>query len=249
VNLKQAADQLLNQTLLKPFGLKLSFRAGVDPVEDMVSLLRGSEISVVVDGGAYEGAFSRQMQAAFPGASIHAFEPTPDSFARLQLKTRDLPSVRCCRLALGAEPGTAQFFQNASPLTNSLRKSADANRRYFADFVVERDAIVVEVTTLADYAAKEGLTAIDIVKLDLQGGELDAIIGLGSLLGTVKALLVEVQFVRLYDGSPLFSDIETHLCGAGLSFFQFYELVRSPDDGRLLYGDALFVSSALLARA
>lgn len=84
------------------------------------------------------------------------------------------------------------------------------------------------------------------MKLDLQGSERDALVGAGGLLSRLGAALVEVQFVALYDGAPLFCDINEIMKRHGLSLFQFYEMVRSPDDGRLLYGDALFVRDRLL---
>jgi FkbM family methyltransferase len=243
---KQIAHRLINRVLLKPFGLRLSYRVGGDPIEDMALLLAGTAVSTIIDGGAYAGAFSRRMAMTFAEARIHAFEPTPASFALLEEKTRGLPVISSHQLALGASSGVARFFENASPLTNSLRKNGEANRRYFSHLVAERGEITVKTTTLAAFARDQGLKAIDIVKLDLQGGELDAIVGLGGLIATVKAILVEVQFAALYEGAPLFSDIETHLRRAGMALYQFYDLVRSPGDGRLLYGDAMFIRGDLL---
>lgn len=245
--LKRSAYRLINDVLLRPFGLKISFRIGGNPFEDMVSLLRGTPVTTVVDGGACEGTFSRTMATVFPGASIYAFEPTPETFNLLENNTRSLAAVSPQQLALGAKRGTARFYKNASPLTNSLKRNTDANRAYFSGLVDERGQITVDVIALADFAREQKLENLDIIKLDLQGGELDAIVGLGSLIGSVKIVFVEVQFLALYSEAPLFSDVDTHLREVGFALYQFYDLVRSPNDGRLLYGDAMFVRADFLA--
>lgn len=246
--LKQIAHRVLNGILLKPFGLKLAYRVGSNPVDDMIALFRDGPVSVILDGGAYEGSFSREMAKTFPTAIIHAFEPTPLSFSRLKNNTSQIASIKPHRLALGAMSGHASMVENSSPVTNSLRKSSGAGRRYFAKFVAEKGEFDVEVVTIADFAGRFGLSAIDMVKLDLQGNELDALIGMGSLIATVKLVFAEVQFVELYEGAPLFADIELFLRNNGLVFYQLYDMVRSPNDGRLLYADATFVRSEVLER-
>ena len=212
----------------------------------MALLLRGCDVSVIIYGGAYEGSFSRAAARAFSNAKIHAFEPTPASFALLEERTRDVPAIIRHRLALGAVGGVATLFTNTSPLPNSLRARSPMGHRYFPGFVEQRDAVAVEVVTMADFAETHGIEVLDILKLDCQGHELDALAGLGARIGTVRVVLAEVQFVVLYDGAPLFSDVELWLRGKDFAFYQFYGLVRSPDDGRLLYGDAMFVRSELV---
>lgn len=246
MSLKQIANFLINEMLLKPFGLKLSYRIGSDPVEAMAQILFAQSVAIIVDGGAYEGSFSREIARAFPNANIHAFEPTPASYSRLEQNTSIISAIIRHRLALGSKNDAAMLFVNASPLTNSLRKSTPSGHRYFSAFVADREVIEVQVVTLADFAHDNAVEAIDILKLDLQGHELEAIVGLGELIETVKIIYVEVQFVELYEGAPLFSEVESYLRNRGLAFFQFFDLVRSPKDGRLLYGDAMFVRAEII---
>ena len=246
-SLKRVAHRLINGALLRPFGLQLSFRRGCDPIDDIVSLVGdGIPVSTIVDGGAHVGTFSCHMARVFPEAKIYAFEPTPETFVLLQRQTCGVSHIQCQKRALGAEPGQARFCENSSPLTNSLRPNSAANEHYFAGLVERRSEVMVEVTTLSDFARDVPLESIDILKLDLQGGEFDAIRGLGEFIAAVKVMLIEVQFLPLYEGASLFSDIDAHLRREGFALFQLYDLVRSPGDGRLLYGDALFVRQDVL---
>jgi len=147
---------------------------------------------------------------------------------------------------LSSESGQATLFVRTSPLTNSLKKNTGSGLSYFSEFVEDRRTIDVQTVKLADFAKTSTVKAIDILKLDIEGSELEVIIGLGSLIESVKLIYVEVQFVERYEGTPLFSDVESYLRKRGLIFYQLYDLVRSPKDGRLLYGDAMFVRSTLL---
>ena len=94
---------------------------------------------------------------------------------------------------------------------------------------------------------EKGIDQLDIIKLDIQGAEMDALLGAGDLVAESKIVFVEVQFVQLYEGCALFSDLDMFLRSKGLDLFQLYNLVRSPADGRLLYGDAIFAKRSLLA--
>lgn len=246
-SVRHAANVLINGVLLKPFGLKLAFRAGSDPVDDMARLLLNRSVPVAIDGGAYEGQFSRDLLRRFPSAVIHAFEPTPESYTRLEQKTRGASGIVRHQLAIGSANGKACFFLNSSALTNSLHESTSIGHHYFTALVADQGALEVQVVTLADFARAQGLTAIDIVKLDLQGAELEALIGMGALIDTVKIIYTEVQFAELYKDAPLFGDIDSFLRKREFTLYQLYDLVRSPKDGRLLFGDAMFVRSEITA--
>lgn len=249
MNLKRFANHLINTLMLKQFGLELRYRSGNDPIEDLRRLLHLRDVRTIVDGGAYRGTFSKEMARAFPQSRIFAFEPTPASHDVLTRNVADVPQVERQRLALGIRKGTATFYSNGSPLTNSLRRSSDAGHRYFGELVAGEAPLTVEVTTLHDFAHEHGIDRFDLIKLDLQGNELDALRGLGDFAPLVQAAFIEVQFVPLYAGAPLFSDVDGWLRRKGLVLYQLYELVRSANDGRLLYGDALFVRAEILAEA
>ena len=56
---------------------------------------------------------------------------------------------------------------------------------------------------------------VDFIKLDTQGSELDILHGAGSLLDNCSGLQLEVMFSPLYEGQPLFADVDAYLrCAA-----------------------------------
>ena len=86
----------------------------------------------------------------------------------------------------------------------------------------------------------------DFIKLDIQGGELAVLQGAESAISQCLGLEVEVEFLRIYDGQPLFGDICTFLQARGIEFIDFINLNRWERTayrgfGQCVFGDALFM--------
>ena len=77
--------------------------------------------------------------------------------------------------------------------------------------------------------------------MDIQGGELKALKGASGMLGSAKLGLIylEVEFVKLYEGQPLFHNICEYLNGFGYQLYKIYYLA-SAKNGQLIAADALF---------
>jgi len=78
-----------------------------------------------------------------------------------------------------------------------------------------------------------------LIWMDLQGGELEALKGLGPLLQRVKMLYTEVEYKPMYVGAPLFGELDGFLQAHG------FELVRRFNTSEW-FGDALYVRRDLL---
>lgn len=245
--IKKFANYVTNALILGTFGLKLQFNIGNDPIRDMARILKTRQIKVIIDGGAHTGHFSRQMASVFPSSRIEAFEPASKTYHALERAIAKCPQIRAHKLALGTRSEIQVFHNNAASQTSSLRRVTAAGHRYFYGLVNEAGQEDVQSVALSEFCRKHGIGQVDIIKLDLQGGEMDALKGAKDLVAMAKIVFVEVQFLHLYEDCALFSDLDIYLHSKGLDLYQFYDLVRSPIDGRLLYADALFVQRSLLA--
>ena len=111
----------------------------------------------------------------------------------------------------------------------------------------------IETRRLDDLAHLEGLGDIDLIKIDIQGGELDVFRGARRALESALVVITEVEFVPLYRDQPLFGDIDRHLRAAGYQFHTFLGMSRrffkpfnAPSDPgagfrQILWADAVFV--------
>ena len=59
----------------------------------------------------------------------------------------------------------------------------------------------------------------DVVKIDIQGGELEALKGFGSLLDKVVCVELEVSLMSIYEGQPLFGEIFDFMTDKGFGLF------------------------------
>ena len=60
---------------------------------------------------------------------------------------------------------------------------------------------------------------VDYLKLDVQGGELDALRAATRVLGDVLAVHVEVEFIPIYLSQPPFDDVFRFIVAAGFDLF------------------------------
>jgi FkbM family methyltransferase len=124
---------------------------------------------VVLDVGAHLGYFS--VLAAKRGARVIAFEPNSRSlpYLRRNLERNGIADrVTIVERAAGATTGTATFFLSEAGDESSLHAHAP-----------EDEPITVEVAPVD--AATEGL-AVDVIKIDVEGGEIEALRGMTRTL-------------------------------------------------------------------
>jgi FkbM family methyltransferase len=199
---------------------------------------------VIFDVGANQGQTSKKYRALFPKARIHAFEPFPKAFKVLEHRYREDPDIICAQVALGAAPGTRQFFTYEASVTNSLMPFADEVADLVPMATDLNKVIDVEGVTLDDYCVANDIDHIDILKMDTQGAELEILHGAKRMLSENRISLIysEHIFVPLYDGQAEFYEVVSALAHVGFSVFDFYSFVYA-SSGQLKWGDAIYLKS------
>lgn len=203
---------------------------------------------LVCDVGASIGRVTAAYLRLFPEARIHAFEPHPDSHARLVAAFGGESRVHIERAAVTDAEGPIVLHANLMRATSSTFPRPAGGRRYFpAADGWDRD-IEVRSMTLDAYCDRSGIEHIDILKLDVQGGELAALRGARRLLAEqrIAAIFAEVFFVPHYAGAPLFHTLWSHLEACGYTLFTLFP-TRQGRNGQLRFGDAIFISPQMRA--
>jgi FkbM family methyltransferase len=200
----------------------------------------------VFDVGAFQGEATRSYLELFPTAEIYAFEPYPPSYDALQAKYAANPRVHLVNAAVSSGNGEATFYVNGIPSTNSLLPRPAAGRRYFSPQAITRSTISVPTIRIDEFRAARDVGVPDILKLDIQGMELEALRGAEETLksGLVSLIFSEVTFVPHYEGGVLFDEISAHLRERGYTLFNIYEM-HSASIGQLRFGDAIFIADRL----
>jgi len=197
-------------------------------LERDLPLVLGSQPGhVCIDAGAHVGSFVKQLTGCLSSPLIHAFEPAPEPFAKLRTDCGNVPGIKLVAAGLSDQVGELEFniFDNQT-LNSFLPLAAGADRTFGG---VNRVAQVkAPVLRLDDYAAKAGLAEISLLKIDTQGYELRILQGAEGLLagGQVRAVLLELNFVPLYEGQVWAHEVIAHLHARGLHLVEFYEKCR-----------------------
>ncbi len=110
-------------------------------------------------------------------------------------------------------------------------------------------ALDVSVATLDEFCRERGLARIDLLKMDLQGGELLALRGAAGLLraGAVDVIYTEVVTVPHYHGQCYFHEVTAELYAHGFRLFGVYNFDLSPV-GQLTTADAIYIGPAVQQR-
>lgn len=202
--------------------------------------LVNGKAKVIFDLGANDGGITRQYASYFPGAQIYSFEPFPAMFSQLEQNTAALSQVHRYQKAVSGEIGKHVFYVNEGVDTNSLLAPQETGLRS-DEQVKNKTSIEVDTITIDEVCRKEGIEFIDILKMDIQGGELDALKGCVNMLSQRKVgvIYTESYFIPQYVNQPLFSDIMNFLLKYDYQTQDIYNLYYG--NGCLAWCDAIFL--------
>lgn len=198
---------------------------------------------VVYDVDAHHGQSVAQMLDLMPAATIHAFEPQKENFSALSQRHGDDARVRLHNLAIADRDGFHSLRVNNYDGTHSLFDIDEAVINRWADdpdFVTLAEERV-PLRSVDSIVAAGDAPAPDLIKIDTQGAELLAFRGAERTLRDqrVRAIVCEVEFVKLYKDQPLFFDIHDWMSHVGYHFVNLVDRKIRPN-GVMVWADALY---------
>jgi FkbM family methyltransferase len=221
---------------------KISGGLGRNPFRDMRALMGGGRGLVAVDVGANIGQTVHRLRAALNAPVIHAFEPSPSTFAELRRRTEGVPDLYLANRALGARPGTMELIENIhSDMSSFLEIGAYG-------WGEVRSRTPVKVGTLDEHCEDFSIDRLDLVKSDTQGYDLEVLRGAQGLLGDrrIHLVFIEINFIEVYDGLPRVDAILGFMQDHGFRLVSFYNFRYRGDQAG--WADALFICPDFAAR-
>lgn len=204
---------------------------------ELLESLREHPPRVIYDVGANVGTWTCLAKSIFPLAVVEAFEPLAQHAPDFRRWTAEWPdTVRLHAVALGSSAGTAEIRVTDFSDASSLLPLAQAGRDEFHLEEVRREPVTV--TTLDTLVESGQIQPPELIKLDVQGFELEVLRGAERCLEYASAVLAEVSFRPFYEHQALFSDVLTFLEARGFELRAF-GIVPVPG-APLVQTDALF---------
>ncbi|HVO72470.1 MAG TPA: FkbM family methyltransferase [Ignavibacteriaceae bacterium] len=131
---------------------------------------------VIFDAGANQGQFADLIVSGLRAKinfSLHSFEPSRYSFEMLKKKHSSSKNIFLNNAGLGNKEGTAELFYEKEG--SGLASLTKRNLSHFnIDFNKSEE---VRITTIDSYCALMNVNRIDLLKIDVEGHELEVLEG------------------------------------------------------------------------
>lgn len=209
---------------------------GFDHTRLRLTALRdlGFHPGTICDVGASDGSWSRQLRDIFPGARYFCVDPLIENRASLDQLCAEFSNVSYWQGCLGSKTGKA--ILNVDGAGTSVFRGHTGN-----PYGIQRE---VGLETL-DALIRSGVCPEpDLLKLDVQGYELEVLKGATNALRKIQAVIAEVSFFPFQTGMPLFHVVTGHLAEHGFLAYDVLGLCLRPLDGALAQADLLFLQEA-----
>ena len=218
------------------------FRFGLPTLPGLLRHLRrnGFQPSTVVDVGACVGEWSRAAAAVFPGSDYVLIEANPENGAALERTClKSVGRFRYVMALLGSKDGEAvDFYQSgtgSSVLPELTRFSVGPPVR-------------LPMTSLDTLVAPAPAQPV-LLKLDVQGYELEVLRGGPRTLSGTEVVVLEASLLPYNAGAPLFAEVVAFMECAGFVVFDFCGQLRRQSDHALFQTDVVFVRTNSPLRA
>lgn len=202
----------------------------------------------IIELGARDCMETLEMHKIYPTANILTFECNPDKVQECRDRVKHIKEITLVEKAVADKTGTISFFQIDTEKTETTWKDGNpgasslykASGKYNVEKYVQKE-VPVECTTLNEELPKHNVSAVDLLWMDIQGSELNALKGMRNKLERVSIIHSEVEFMEIYEGQPLFWEVKKYLNEHGFYLATFTGFHKNNS------ADAVFVNSRKLS--
>ena len=166
----------------------------IDP--DFLKLMKAGSYNHIVEVGSRYGDESLLLSRQFPKAKIFSFECNPKTVEVCMKALYNQPNIKFFNYALGAQPAEKPFYSytEGNDGASSLLKRCDFHQ-------TQKETGIIKVRRLYDVMIEQQIPYIDYLCMDVQGFELEVLIGLGDFLKhKVRYICLECPVLEAPEG-------------------------------------------------
>jgi FkbM family methyltransferase len=190
----------------------------------------GFQPASVLDVGANAGDWTRGMKNLFPNANFFMVEGNDKSSSYL---TR--LNVPYEISLVGNYTGTAKYYKRKGDAIGTGNSRFRENTVHFTD----AEEVQAPITTIDEIIERRKVGPFQLLKLDIQGGEVDAMNGARKMIESVEVLQAEGSFMAYNEGAPSFFQLYSLLYSLGFEFYGIQEILDN--QGFPIQFDGIFV--------
>jgi FkbM family methyltransferase len=238
---------LLKRTIRRSFdliGLKLTRKDSLSPGckyprGSLLGLLEqarnaGLRPASIIDVGAALGSFTVQCQNVFPDSTYLLVEALEEYKPLLDEVTRSAERTKYVLAAAASRPGVTTIYVHPDLVGSTL---------YHEEEGTDGDAVPrnIPAVMLDSLVEREEMKPPFLVKIDVQGAELEVLAGAENVLDGTEYALIEVSLFQFFEGGPQVFDVLSYMKSKGFVMHDICTLQYRPLDNALSQIDVAFV--------
>lgn len=189
--------------VVRKFVRSIGFRRRIEP--DFVDVMKSLAIDLVLDVGANDGAYGREIRDRGYKGSIISFEPNPKVYERLEKNICRDSAWAAFPYALGDHNGQDILNIGINDAMSSIKGLTDFGGSTGAEAIVKES---VRTIRLDNFLSKQSYNGRNIyLKIDTQGFEMEVLRGAGSTLSSIMAVQAEIPLVHTYANESDWLDV------------------------------------------
>ncbi|MGE3961927.1 MAG: FkbM family methyltransferase [Dehalococcoidia bacterium] len=212
-----------------------ALRLGVAPSLELRGVAFHHDHRTVIDVGAGRGQFALFARRRFPDAEVYSLEPGTSSAGLFERVHGADARVHLRRCAAGAEATSALLHLTSDADSSSLLPLAEQASRFGTPEVATESVEVAPLDALLPSTWERPA----LLKIDVQGAELDVLRGAERTVAGVDEVLVEVSYVPLYREQARADEVVEWLAQRGFDVAGEYPSHR--EHRRVIQSDLHFV--------
>ena len=198
---------------------------------------------IILDVGGHKGESVVFFKNIFPKSIIYSFEPSIENYEKLSKICESYASSFAIPFAVSNKKGECKFYSQKYSHLGSLKK---INKRSIdsIDYAKKAENNPEKVSTikLDDFINEKIIEKVDILKIDVQGSELQVLQGARQSLSKMKVVIAEINIFDFYETenkklSKIFSLLEAN----GFQLFDILKISKNPKNFRTDWFEAVFL--------
>lgn len=225
--------------ILKNPKLLFSLRFGVAASTESFEMLEvAKKVKTIFDVGSNKGQFSLAARFKLPNAQIYAFEPLKKPFSKLSKIFKNDLRIKLFNYAIGPKNQETSIHISKRDDSSSLLPITKKQSDFFPG-TEELRTEKIQMKKIDDVFKNNKFETPCLLKIDVQGFELEVLKNFNSYLNIFEYIYVECSFIELYEGQALIHDVYKFLDDSSFKFYSIYN-VHYDEKGGIVQADFLF---------
>lgn len=149
------------------------------------------DIKIIMEVGSMDGKDSLFFKKSFPNADVYAIEGLPENYTKYM---ENLDGIKTFNTVIAEHDGEVKYhIKNI----NGIHGIYDRGQEYGVK------STILPCKRIDTFCKENGIEAIDMMKIDVEGATLDVLKSMGDILKTVKIMHVETETYPFFKGQRL----------------------------------------------